>query len=104
MKPHPKIKQAAQLYFQEYIAHKGASRFEREILDNFRRTNPNGVQWLQEMFIHLAKEYPEFTYRDWDDFVLDENGHPQAGELLFQMRLELANLYREYMEAQIKSK
>jgi len=36
--------------------------------------------------------------------VLDENGQPQAGELLFQMRLELANLFREYTETRTKSK
>jgi len=104
MRPHPKINQLAQLYFQDFMAKKGAKRFEREILDNFRRTNPNGIEWLRDLYIRFAKEYPDFQYKDWDDFVLDENGQPQAGELLFQMRLELANLFREYTETRTKSK
>lgn len=104
MRPHPKIKQLAQLYFYDYVGSKGARRFEREILDNFRRTNPNGIEWLREIYIRFAKDYSDFQYKDWDDYVLDENGQPQVGELLFQMRLELANLFREYVETRSKSK
>lgn len=104
MRPHPKIKQGALLYFQDALTSKGVKRFEKDILDNFRRTNSNPVEWLREVFIRLAKDHPEFTYGDWDDFVLDENGKPQTGELIFQMRLELANLYREYIETQSKTK
>lgn len=102
MGPHPKIKQAALLYFQDALTSKGVKRFEKDILDNFRRTNSNPVEWLREVFIRLAKDHQEFTYGDWDDFVLDENGKPQTGELIFQMRLELANLYREYVQSQTK--
>lgn len=96
MKVHPKIKEAAKFYFDDYLTRRTPKDFENRILDNFTRTNPNGVQWLRDLFCRLAKEYPGFTYGDWDEFVLDENGRPQTFELLFQMRLELANLYREH--------
>lgn len=98
MKPHPKIKQMARLYFDDYLARKGIESLERNIIDGFQRTNPNGVQWLRDVYLRLAKDCPGFTLEDWDEFVQDENGQPQAYELLFQMRLELANLYREYVQ------
>jgi len=99
---HPKIKEAAQLFFQDYIHRRGIEHFERHIIDGFSRTNPNGVQWLRDVFIRLAQNYPGFTYDDWDEFVLDENGQLQATELLFQMRLELANLYRIYVQIDVQ--
>jgi len=104
MKPHPKIKQMAQLYFDDYLQRRGIERLEKTIIDGFQRTNPNGVRWLRDVYLNLAKEHLGFTTEDWDEFVQDENGQPQANELLFQMRLELANLYREYVKSQNKSK
>lgn len=102
MKPHPKIKQLAKLYFEDYRERRGIGKFKKNILDNFQYVYPNGVAWLRDAFIRFAQDHPDFTNLTWDDFVLDENGYPQASELLFQMRLELANLYREYMESQPK--
>jgi hypothetical protein len=95
MKPQPQIKQMAKLYFRDYLERKGIEHFQKHVLDGFHKTYPNGVQWLRGVFVNLAKDHPGFTLEDWDEFINDENGQPQATELLFQMRLELANLYRE---------
>jgi hypothetical protein len=103
MKPQLRIKQMARLYFDDYITRKGVEHFHKYIIIGFDRTNINGVQWLHDAFLKLAKEHPGFTLEDWDEFVQDENGQPQANELLFQLRLELTNLFREYTQTPIKS-
>ena len=104
MKPHPKIKQIAQLYFDDYLARKSIEHLGKHVIDGFQKTYPNGVRWLRDVYVNLAKEHSGFTLEDWDEFVQDENGQSQANELLFQMRLELATLYREYVQSQNKSK
>jgi CRISPR-associated protein Cst1 len=101
MLTHPKIIEASKLYFQDYVAQRGIERFKHDVLDRFRNGKIGGVYWLREVFASLAEKYDHFTYADWDEFVLDENGNPQATELLFQMRLACANLYREYINTQI---
>lgn len=92
---HPKIEQASKLYFDTYVQNNGLEKFKRNVLDRLARGKLS-VPWLRERFFLLAEEYEGFDYGTWDEFVCDENGKPQAFELLFQMRLQLANLYREY--------
>jgi hypothetical protein len=100
MRPQQKIKQMAKLYFEDYLSRKGVEHFRKHVIDGFQKTYPNGVQWLRSVFINLAKDHPGFTTEDWDEFINDENGQPQANESLFQMRLELANFYREQIQNQ----
>jgi hypothetical protein len=96
---HPKILEAARLYFDDYVNRKSLEHFERHVLNEFNRTYPNEVRWLRyDIFVRLAKDHPDFTYGDWDEFVLDDNGQSRTQELVFQMRLALANLYRECVE------
>jgi hypothetical protein len=101
MKPRKDIKQIAQMYFDHWIGPdgKGIARFDREI---FRGWNKNhgrdqGIAWLRQVFVELALKSPGFEIEDWDLFVQDEEGHPWPMELVFQMRLALANIYREYV-------
>ncbi|MEW6086854.1 MAG: Cas8a1 family CRISPR/Cas system-associated protein [bacterium] len=93
VKPHPLIKQASGLYFDDYVARRGLERFSRDILEGFKR----GVlkrKWLEGVFLRLAeKGREEFNVENWDEFCCDEEGNPVLHELLFQMRLNLANLY-----------
>lgn len=93
---HPKVGKLAQLYFDDYVKKHGIKHFEKHILDRFQKTYPNSINWLREMFIRFAKDMDDFSYKDWDEFVLDGNGNPQTFELVFQMRLELANKFREF--------
>ncbi len=96
---HPKIEEASSLYFEDYVAGRGIERFKKDVLDRFSH-NEIDVRWLRDKFALLAEKHQDFDYGDWDDFVCDENGKPQAWELLFQMRIRLANLYREYINNQ----
>ena len=94
---HPQITQASALYFSDYVDRRGIERFKRDILDRFDR-GEIGLLWLRDLFVRLAQKYEGFTLGDWDEFVHDEDGRPVAYELLFQMRLALANLYRQYLK------
>ena len=80
-----------------------------QIAETYRNTDPNkirnllgrmsrrevGMSWLQDKFCQLAEIHPEFNLGDWDEFVSDEEGKFVGFELFFQLRLYLANLYRE---------
>ncbi|MDR4507320.1 MAG: hypothetical protein MRJ65_03625 [Candidatus Brocadiaceae bacterium] len=93
VKPHPLIKKASELYFNDYVERKGLERFYKDILEEFKRGTLKR-KWLEGVFSRLAaKGYSEFTMEDWDEFCCDEDGNPVLSELLFQMRLNLANLY-----------
>jgi hypothetical protein len=58
-----------------------------------------GTPWLREIFCKMAELHPEFELGDWDEFVCDENGKAMPYEALFQIRLRLANLYRQSTES-----
>jgi hypothetical protein len=57
-----------------------------------------GIPWLREIFCRMAETHPEFELGDWDEFVCNEDGRPAPYEVLFQIRLRLANLYRQSSE------
>lgn len=101
---HPKITILSKLYFDDYLFRRGIDHFEKHILDNFSKSHSNPINWLKDMFIRFAKHHPNFCYEDWDEFVLDDSGVPQISELVFQMRLELANLFREYTQTKQEKK
>jgi len=54
-----------------------------------------GLAWLREVFCTMAETHPEFELGDWHEFMCDEDGRPVPYEILFQIRLRLANLYRQ---------
>jgi len=49
---------------------------------------------LQKWFLNLAEIKEGYTNEDWDSLCRDENGNNNIWELMFQLRLELTNLYR----------
>jgi len=93
---HPKIIQIGDAYFQS----KGAKRI-KNTLDRLAQRKI-GIRWLQDVFCSLAEDekYKDFNLGTWDEFACDEDGKPVVFELLFQMRLYLANKYRESITQQ----
>lgn len=89
---HPKIS----LIAREYARVHSLKRV-KDTIDNLARRK-YGVRWLQDVFCRMAESTPEFELGDWDEFVCDEDGRPATFELLFEMRLALANVYREQTE------
>jgi hypothetical protein len=89
---HPKIEFLA----REYIDNKTPKQV-KSVLDRLARGRI-GVGWLRDRFCEFAECREGFTYKDWADLALDDEGRPFVNELLFQFRLELANLYRKSKE------
>lgn len=81
------------LIADEYFNNCGPKRV-KNVLDRMSRGKA-GLPWLREMFCEMAETHPEFQLADWEDFICDEDGHPVPYEALFQIRLRLANLYRQ---------
>jgi CRISPR-associated protein Cst1 len=88
---HPKIIQIGDAYFRI----KGTKKI-KNTLDRLAQRKL-GVRWLQDVFCAMAEDerYKDFNLGTWDEFACDEDGKPVVFELLFQMRLHLANKYRE---------
>jgi hypothetical protein len=88
---HPKIVEIGNAYFDQ----KGSKKV-KNVLDRLAQRKL-GVAWLQDVFCRLAEDprYKDFNFGTWDEFACDEDGRPRVFELLFQLRLYLANKYRE---------
>jgi hypothetical protein len=86
---HPKIP----LIADEYFSRRGPKRV-KNLLDRLKRGNA-GLPWLRDVFCDMAETHPEFELGEWDEFVCNEDGRAVPYELLFQIRLRLANLYRQ---------
>jgi hypothetical protein len=101
---NPKIRQFARDVFVMQLERRGGKDQERglkfiksKILDEFARGQlPNSR--LRGWFCLLAESNPSYEGEDWDAFCRDEQGRDAIGEVRFQMRLELANLYRKAIE------
>jgi hypothetical protein len=85
---HPKVLAIADEYFRP----RSRKRI-KNVLERMARREI-GLRWLQDVFCDIAEKHPEFELGEWEEFVCDEEGRPVAYEVLFQIRLRLANLYR----------
>jgi hypothetical protein len=95
MGTQPKIKQFANDVFEYFtvINKWDVDKFKKRILDRFRRNEI--LTWdIKRWFLNLAEIKTGYTNEDWDDLCRDDNGNNKTGEVIFQLRLELANLYR----------
>ena len=97
VKMDPRIKEAANLYFSDYIEKRGLKRFKKDVLDEFKRGDKN-LFWIKNMMCDLSERHPGFGPNDWDEFWYDlchdEYGNFVGQELLFQLRLAFSDLYR----------
>ncbi len=92
------IKDFAKDIFEWYVEKNGEDKFKRKILDGFRNNKIKDFD-LQDWFCNLAEITGKegYTLDSWDDLCRDENEMNNTHELRFQLRLELANLYRQYI-------
>lgn len=104
MKMKPEILDAAHLYFNNYVENRGMARFKKEVLDEFRRGTKH-VYWIKDVLCDLSERHAGFGPANWDSFwhdlCHDEYGKFVGYELLFQMRLALADLYRKKIQENI---
>ncbi len=92
------IKHFAKDVFDWYVKKNGEDKFKRKILDGFRNNKIRDFD-LRDWFCNLAEITGKegYTLDSWDDLCRDENGINNTYELRFQLRLELANLYRQHI-------
>jgi hypothetical protein len=103
-----KIKTFAELYFHYYVEDpkglkRGIERFKKDILDRFKEFNEFK---LKDSFARISEVYDcdelRLDYDGWLEFTTDEDGNRRVYELLFQLRLAFAELYREYNKKEEK--
>ena len=98
---NPKVKEFAKdifdLKFEERSKideQKGLEWIKKVIINGFSRGKIT-VAVLRKWFLDLGEIKENYKNEDFDSLCKDEWGNLAVGELLFQLRLELANLYRE---------
>lgn len=88
------IRPVIKVIFTAYVDRRGLDRFHRDILLRLRRRDI-GLFWFKE---RVAKQIYEgvqpLTEEQWEEFLVDDEGHGIKLERLFQLHLVLANLYR----------
>lgn len=90
---YPKVKSFANDFFEYYIGQKDKKQFEKRILTAFKQEQVKPYM-VEDWFATLAETKDGYTNEEWDDLCRDENGNSDVWEVLFQLRLELTNLYR----------
>ena len=98
---NPKVKEFAKdifvLKFEERSKideQKALEWIKKVIINGFSRGKIT-VAVLRKWFLDLGEIKENYKNEDFDSLCKDEWGNLAVGELLFQLRLELANLYRE---------
>ncbi|NIA10614.1 MAG: hypothetical protein GWP10_13030 [Nitrospiraceae bacterium] len=101
MKMKPEILEAAHLYFNDYVENRGLKRFKKDVLEEFK-SGEKHVYWIKNVMCDLSERHEGFGPADWDSFwhdlCHDEYGKFVGYELLFQMRLALADQYRKKIQ------
>ncbi|GEM_PF-2375996 len=84
--------------FNYHINERGLDRFHRDVLQRLR-VKEIGLFWFQEK---LTKGWNESTKplskKEWDEFLIDDDGQNIKSERLFQLHLFVANLYRKRLK------
>lgn len=100
---NPKIQEFAKDVFELTLEQRGGKDIKRgldfinrNIIEKFSRGKV-GIVDLRDWFSRLGKNTEKEGYEneDWDAMCRNERGQNEIGELLFQFRLEMANLYRK---------
>lgn len=106
---NPKIQEFARDVFDRTLEERGGKDIERglnfikrNIIDGFSR-GKIGLRETRDWWARLAEKELETTGKDanekytlekWDSMCRNERGENEIGEMLFQFRVEIANLYR----------
>jgi len=89
----PPSRYYAACIYNQYVAEKGVSCFQKEVVSQAGRKID--INWLRNQFAKLAETHEGFTYDAWTDLCKLDNGRICVHELLFQMRLLWIQWLRE---------
>ena len=76
----------ATVIFNSIINDKGIEKFQEIVIEPMTH-GKLGLPWLRRQFIKNAEKYEGFTYNDWKNLCLNEQGKESAYEILFRFRL-----------------
>jgi len=103
-KMDPKIRSFSELYFDYYVSERGIDRFRKDILDDMKNKKPG---WLRDSFAKIAEKYQckdlDMNYDGWLKLTEDEDVSKMY-ELMYQVRLGFAELYRKKTTNDINNK
>jgi len=83
--------------YLRYIQQHGRAQFQKGVLLRFHNMEI-GLEWFHHKLTGLGEQLGEqdlFSETEWERFLRDKDGSLRSGERALQMRLVLANLYRE---------
>lgn len=81
-----RISYVGMIIFNSIVNDKGVEKFQQTVLEPLAH-GKLGLPWLRRQFIKNAEKYEGFTYNDWKNLCLNEQGKESAYELLFRFRL-----------------
>ena len=107
---NPRIQEFARDVFKRTLEERGGKDqkrgldfIKRNIVDGFSR-GKIGLRETRDWWARLAEKESEttgsdenlkYTLEEWDSMCRNERGENEIGEMLFQLRVETANLYRQ---------
>lgn len=88
------IRTSIEAVFIDYINNKGIDRFHQDILLRLRK-GEIGIFWHKDKLTNPISENIEpLSEEEWEEFLVDDEGNSAKNDRLFQLNLELSNLYR----------
>lgn len=97
---NPRIKTFARDLFEYYSNIRGIQYIKKNIIDGFKNNKITGND-MRNWFIMLAETKQGYTSESWDELCRNDDGDDQIGEVRFQLRLDIANLYRQHITNQV---
>jgi len=83
--------------FNYYINERGLDRFHRDVLQRLRGKEI-GLFWFREKLTKGWNLATLLSEKEWEEFLIDDEGQNIKSERLFQLHLFVANLYRKRLK------
>lgn len=84
--------------FNYHINEKGLDRFHRDVLLRLRHKEI-GLSWFREKLTREGYDLANpLSEKEWEEFLIDDDGKSIKSERLYQLHLFVANLYRKRLE------
>lgn len=86
------VRELLKQVFEDYIQKRGLAKFAVNVLQELRK-NKKGLYWFRRQLSQIDPKFADDEF--WESFLMDVNGDSFRTGRLFQLHLEMANLYRQ---------
>jgi hypothetical protein len=86
------VRELLKQVFEDYIQKRGLAKFAVNVLQELRK-NKKGLHWFRRQLSQIDPKFADDEF--WESFLMDVNGDSFRTGRLFQLHLEMANLYRQ---------